>query len=77
MLKKKTIQYEELPPIPFQPDEPDRYIRFKCKECGFEEDVPDYIVDESFAPYDFDESGSPAVLCIKCDGNMIIKRAKV
>lgn len=46
--KKKSREYEELPPMHFQPDEPDRYRRFKCKECGFEEDVPDFIVDESF-----------------------------
>ncbi|MDP4146600.1 MAG: hypothetical protein Q8936_19345 [Bacillota bacterium] len=26
-----------MPSIPFQPDEPDRYIGFKCKKCGFEE----------------------------------------
>lgn len=38
MLVKKKLklrEHEELPPIPFGGDELDKYIRFKCKECGF------------------------------------------
>ena len=74
----KNNEYENFyddPPIPFNDDKPEEYIKFKCKVCGFEENVPADIVDESFIPEEFDgETKSPIVICIECDGNMIIKR---
>jgi len=58
--------------IPFQPQVRDKMIMFKCKKCGFEEEVPAF---ECYTPEEFDKkSGSPIVLCIKCDSDMIIKR---
>lgn len=75
--KPKFTEYEELPPIPFDPDELERLIKFKCKECGFEEEISADFVDESFIPEEFDnETGSPIFECIKCGGNMIIKELK-
>ncbi len=76
--KEKVEIYDDLPPIPFNADKPEEFIRFKCKECGFEEDVSADIANESFIPEEFDdESGSPIFICIECDGNMIIKRDEV
>ena len=61
--------------IPFQPQERDKMIMFKCKKCGFEEEVPEFVAFECYTPEEFDKkSGSPIVLCIKCDSDMIIKR---
>jgi len=30
--------------IPFQPQERDKMILFKCKKCGYEEEVPDFVM---------------------------------
>ena len=60
--------------IPFQPQERDKMILFKCKKCGYEE-VPDFVAFKYYTPDEFDKkSGSPIVMCIKCDSDMIIKR---
>jgi len=48
---------------------------YKCKKCGYEEEVPDFVAFECYIPEEYDkESGSPIVLCIKCESDMIIKR---
>jgi len=61
--------------IPFQPQERDKMIMFKCEKCGFEEEVPDFVAFECYTPEEFDKkSGSPIVLCIECGSDMIIKR---
>ena len=61
--------------LPFGKIEEDKLIDFKCKRCGYEEQVPDFVAFECYTDEDFDkESGSPIVLCPKCDANMIIKR---
>jgi len=60
--------------IPFQPQERDKMIMFKYKKCGFEEEVPEFVAFECYTPEEFDKkSGSPIVLFIKCDSDMIIK----
>jgi len=60
--------------IPFDMGKPDKMILFKCKNCGYEEEVPEFVAFECYTPDEFDKaSGSPIVLCIKCDANMIIK----
>jgi hypothetical protein len=59
----------------FNHKERDKMIMFKCKKCGFEEEVPEFVAFECYTPEEFDKkSGSPIVLCIKCDSDMIIKR---
>ena len=71
--KKKASRYEE--EIPFDETTKDELIDFKCKRCGYEEKVPDFVAFECYVDEDFDEeSGSPIVLCPKCDSDMIIKR---
>lgn len=61
--------------IPFETGEQDKMILFKCKKCGYEEEVPDFVAFECYTPDEFDKkTGSPIVLCIKCDSDMIIKR---
>jgi ssDNA-binding Zn-finger/Zn-ribbon topoisomerase 1 len=61
--------------IPFQTQERDKMILFKCKKCGYEEEVPDFVAFEYYTPEEFDKkNGSPIVMCIKCDSDMIIKR---
>ncbi|MCB2301096.1 hypothetical protein [Clostridium tagluense] len=61
--------------IPFQSQERDKMILFKCKKCGYEEEVPDFVAFECYTPEEFDKkSGSPIVMCIKCEADMIIKR---
>jgi len=70
-IKKKQDEDE----IPFGKNEDDELIDFKCKKCGYEENVPDFVVFECYTDEDYDEeSGSPIVLCPKCDSNMIIKK---
>lgn len=64
--------YEELDEIPFGGNEPDKLIMFKCRACGYEENVPDFVAYESYIPEEFAENGSPIVLCPQCDGDMII-----
>jgi len=50
-------------------------ILFKCKKCGYEEEVPDFVAFECYTSDEFDKkTGSPIVLCIKCDSDMIIKK---
>lgn len=75
--EKEEICCEDLDIIPFGNDEPDTYTMFKCGACGYEELVPDFIIDESFVPEEFAENGSPIVLCPKCEGDMIIKPDEV
>ena len=61
--------------IPFETGERDKMILFKCKKCGYEEEVPDFVAFECYTPDEFDKkTGSPIVLCIKCDSDMIIKK---
>jgi len=61
--------------VPFGKIEKDKLIDFKCKRCGYEEKVPDFVAFECYTEEDFDkESGSPVILYPKCDGNMILVR---
>jgi ssDNA-binding Zn-finger/Zn-ribbon topoisomerase 1 len=61
--------------IPFNSEEKDEMIDFICKKCGYEEQVPDFVAFECYTPEEFDkETGSPIVLCPKCDGDMIMKK---
>ena len=61
--------------IPFETGKDDKMILFKCKKCGYEEEVPDFVAFECYTSDEFDKkTGSPIVLCIKCDSDMIIKK---
>ena len=61
--------------LQFETGERDKMILFKCKKCGYKEEVPDFVAFECYTPDEFDKnSGSPIVLCIKCDLDMIIKK---
>ena len=61
--------------LQFETGERDKMILFKCKKCGYEEEVPDFVAFEYYTPDEFDKkTGSPIVSCIKCDSDMIIKR---
>lgn len=60
--------------LPFHSGKRDKLIDFKCKRCGYEEKVPDFVAFECYTPEEFDKkTGSPIVLCIKCYGNMIMR----
>ena len=66
---------EEDREIPFGGTPKDILINFKCKKCGYEEKVPDFVAFECYSEEDFDkESGSPIVLCPECDADMIMKK---
>ena len=71
-IKGKSVQNDD--EVPFGGISKDILIDFKCKNCRYEEKVPDFVAFECYTEEDFDEeSGSPIVLCPKCDSNMIIK----
>ena len=71
----QNIKREVSDEIPFGGSQEDKLIDFKCKKCGYEEKVPDFVAYECYTEEDFDkESGSPIVLCPKCDADMIIKK---
>jgi len=73
--KRNLKKEEEYGDIPFGGTPKDILIDFKCKRCGYEEKVPDFVAFECYTEEDFDEeSGSPIVLCPECDSNMIIKK---
>ena len=72
--RRESIKVEDYK-IPFDSEEPDKMIDFKCKRCGYEEKVPDFVAFECYMPEEFDKkTGSPIVLCPECDGDMIIKK---
>lgn len=61
--------------VPFETGKCDKMILFKCKKCGYKEEVPDFVTFECYTPDEFNKkSGNSIVLCIKCDSDMIIKR---
>ena len=66
------MNYDE---IPFDSSKPSKLLEYRCKLCGFEEKVPDFVANESYTSEEFDnETGCPTVMCIKCDGPMINKK---
>lgn len=66
--------YDDLE-IPFGADKEDVLIDFKCKKCGCEDKVLDFVAFECYIEEEFDkETGSPIVLCPKYESDMIIKR---
>lgn len=52
-------------------DEPEETICMKCKECGYEEEAPKWVIDEMIAIYPNEE---PSNGCIKCNGTMYVKK---
>jgi hypothetical protein len=62
--------------LPFHSEEDDDVmLEYKCKNCGFEDLVPDFVAKESYIEEEFDkETGCPTVLCIECDGVMIERK---
>ncbi|WP_297430455.1 hypothetical protein [Clostridium sp.] len=36
--------------IQFETEEQDKMILFKCKKCGYEEEVPDFVAFECYTP---------------------------
>ncbi|SHK44379.1 hypothetical protein, partial [Tepidibacter formicigenes] len=70
---------EEAYPFGIETDE--KTYRYQCLECGFEEDVPRFIIDE-FIEDDFFASGCdienfevkmPILICPKCNGELVSK----
>ena len=73
-IKRVISRKQDEDEIPFGVKE-DKLVDFKCKKCGYEEKVPDFVAFECYTEEDFDkESGSPIVLCPECDADMIIKK---
>lgn len=52
-------------------EEPEETIRMKCKDCGYEEDTPKWILDEMI---EIHPGVKPSNGCVKCNGTMYIKQ---
>lgn len=46
------------------------YYNYRCKECNYEEGVPDYVVDEFAMGEDLKPGELPEFICPKCNGDM-------
>jgi hypothetical protein len=67
--------FDEENKLPFDAESKDELLDYKCKICGFEEQVPDFVAYESYGPDEFDEeTGCPTIMCSECDGVMIEKK---
>lgn len=53
---------------PFGLDEEIEFIIFKCIDCGKEDEVPDYVVEEFH--FDLEENEKVEVVCPFCNGTM-------
>jgi redox-regulated HSP33 family molecular chaperone len=53
---------------PFGLDEDMKIIIFKCLDCGQEDEVPEYVVEEFH--YDLKENEEVEVVCPFCNGTM-------
>jgi hypothetical protein len=53
---------------PFGLDEDIKIIFFKCLDCGKEDEVPEYVVEEF--QYDLKENEEVEVVCPFCNGTM-------
>ena len=51
-------------------DTSEETVRMKCKDCGFEENAPKWVINEMAGIYPDEE---PSNGCIKCNGTMYIK----
>ncbi|MFE7065211.1 hypothetical protein ACFVAD_24225 [Sutcliffiella sp. NPDC057660] len=71
MTKKEKLD-EECLPWAIDMEEEDETILFKCIDCGEEDEVPDFIVDEY--SYDLKKGEEVETACPVCDG--IMRRAK-
>jgi len=70
----RRIKEREDDELPFEQPK-DVLIDFKCKKCRYEEKVPDFVAFEYYTDEEYDkETGSPIILCPKCDSDMVIKR---
>ncbi|MDY4145440.1 MAG: hypothetical protein SOY54_04350 [Bacilli bacterium] len=51
-------------------------IRYICKDCGYEENVPLWIVEEMYDMKDLLENPDEyaSMMCPECNGTMIIKK---
>ena len=53
---------------PFGLNEEMEFIIFKCIDCGKEDEVPDYVVEEFH--FDLEENEEVEVICPFCNGTM-------
>lgn len=53
---------------PFGLNEEMEFIIFKCIDCGKEDEVPDYVVEEFH--FDLEEDEEVEVVCPYCNGTM-------
>lgn len=53
---------------PFGLNEEMEFITFKCIDCGKEDEVPDYVVEEFH--FDLKENEEVEVVCPFCNGTM-------
>lgn len=53
---------------PFGFDEEIKILIFKCMDCGKEDEVPEYVVEEFH--YDLKENEEVEVVCPFCNGTM-------
>lgn len=59
--------------------EKDTYILMKCEKCGYEENVPTWVLAEfqDMARYQGKRNSVRSCMCMKCQkGNMYIKEEK-
>lgn len=72
-IKRVVFGKQDGDELPFGKITKDILIDFKCKRCGYEEKVPDFVAFECYEDEEFDKkSGSPIVMCPKCNADMIL-----
>ncbi|MGM0878255.1 MAG: hypothetical protein ACQEWV_27005 [Bacillota bacterium] len=57
---------------PFGLNEEIKTLTFKCIDCGKEDEVPDYVVEEF--SFDLKENEEVEILCPFCEGTMQLAR---
>ncbi|GAV24691.1 hypothetical protein ciss_06240 [Carboxydothermus islandicus] len=65
--------------LPFEGQEKEPTYNYRCQECGYEEEVPAFIVDEMayLSKIDgIDSSEMPVLECPYCPGGMVYKGKK-
>ena len=74
--KKENLTHGEIEPDTVHSIEKDKMIRYICKDCGYEENVPLWIVEEMYDMKDLLENPDEyaSMMCPECNGTMIIKK---
>lgn len=69
MAKKKELDDSEIDALfDFDEMEEDEMITFRCIDCGREDEVPDYVVDDF--SFDLGEGEEAETVCPFCNGTM-------